>query len=106
MLSEKTKEYNRKWYQRNKARRRASNNVSRNRIREWFAEYRKPLKCTRCPESHPACLDFHHRNSDEKDIEVSNMASQGFSKQRILEEISKCDVICSNCRRKHHFTGS
>jgi hypothetical protein len=60
------------------------------------------LKCEVCGESHPPCIDFHHRGSD-KIACVSKMVSDGTSWQKILDEISKCDVLCSNCHRKVHW---
>jgi hypothetical protein len=57
----------------------------------------------RCGESHPATLDFHHRDPNEKDFLLSSAARNGWGKERILREIEKCDVICSNCHRKEHW---
>ena len=93
----------REWYARNK-----QNEVERARKRkqqllEWIQTFKTALKCLRCPENHPACLDFHHRNPNEKDISISNAVANGWSKLRILKEIDKCDVLCANCHRKHHF---
>lgn len=59
------------------------------------------LKCSKCPEDHPSCLDFHHLG--DKELNIAEMANQGASKQRILKEVSKCVVLCSNCHRKLHY---
>jgi hypothetical protein len=34
---------------------------------------------------------------------ISQTIYDGWSKTRIEAEIAKCDVICSNCHRKHHW---
>ena len=47
-------------------------------------------------------LDFHHRNTKEKDIDVSTLIRKG-NKNKILKEVEKCDVLCSNCHRDLHF---
>ena len=69
---------------------------------EWFREYKKTLKCELCGENHPATLDFNHRNPSEKEFNVGEMvAVQG--KARILKEIAKCQILCSNCHRIYHW---
>jgi hypothetical protein len=70
---------------------------------EWFKELKQGLSCGRCPEDHVACLEFHHLDPMKKDLCVGYMARKGYSKQRILEEIKKCEVLYSNCHRKEHF---
>ena len=37
---------------------------------EWV-EFKKTLKCAKCGFNHHAALDFHHKNPEEKDREVS-----------------------------------
>lgn len=56
--------------------------------------------CSRCPESHPACLDFHHRDPETKSFALSR--GHEHSRAAILAEIAKCDVLCANCHRKEH----
>jgi hypothetical protein len=68
---------------------------------EWLRSLR--VRCTRCPETHPACLDFHHRDPDQKEFSVTKAAMRGWSRERIAIEIAKCDVLCSNCHRKEHW---
>lgn len=70
--------------------------------REWMSQLKKKLSCEECGENHPAVLDFHHNNPNEKDREISAM-SVSHKKEKILEEIDKCMVLCSNCHRKLHY---
>jgi len=98
---EKRREFRRKWYQKNKDSERRRTIEHRARIKAWYFNYKKKLKCDRCPEKHPACLEFHHKESN-KENEISIMATHGYSIKKILEEISKCVVLCSNCHRKEH----
>jgi hypothetical protein len=67
---------------------------------EWFQEVKDPLSCQECGESDNACLDFHHLDPATKEFAVS--AVQHYGKQRVLDEIAKCAVLCANCHRKHH----
>lgn len=60
------------------------------------------VQCTRCPETHIACLEFHHRNPVEKDFLLS-LAVARYSLIRIKAEAAKCDIICANCHRKLHY---
>ena len=66
----------------------------------WWKEYKKQFKCP-CGESHPACIEFHHHD-DNKEACVSQFAYQG-CKQKLLNEIEKCTVLCSNCHKKLHY---
>ena len=92
----------RRWREKNKQKDNDRIYKRKEEIRKWFVKYRKTLHCSMCPENHPACLDFHHKNKN-KDFDVSLMANQGYSKKRILKEIEKCDILCSNCHRKIHW---
>ncbi len=60
----------------------------------------KSAGCTLCPEKEIVCLDFHHVNPKTKDKSLAVAARSGWSKKRILLEVSKCVVVCSNCHRK------
>lgn len=100
---EKMRAYRRAWYSRNRAH--AIEEIKRRKreIASWYREFKKSLMCAKCGEDHPGCLDFHHRDEEEKDRPVSQMLRLG--KKRILAEIAKCDVLCANCHRKHHYRG-
>lgn len=70
-------------------------------VRKWIDEYKKNLKCTACPENHPATLDFHHKH--DKKFAIAHIVANGYSPERIEKEISKCIILCSNCHRKLHY---
>jgi hypothetical protein len=36
-------------------------------------------------------------------MDVSRMVYMGFAKEKILDEIDSCRVLCSNCHRKEHY---
>ena len=99
------REYMKKvWYPRN--RKKHKNMVARRRkdLRAWVHELKISLSCNRCPEGDVFCLDFHHRRKD-KELSIAKTVTQGWSKKRILEEIAKCEILCSNCHRKEHSAG-
>ena len=74
-------------------------------LRAWTHEYtRADGGCVRCAEDDPACLDFHHTDTDRKETTISSMISYGYSKERLLAEIEKCEILCANCHRKQHHT--
>lgn len=75
----------------------------RAKVKYWAAwkAYKSTLKCVRCGENHPACLDFHHRDPTQKK-DISQMVRNGTSLDLIKVEIAKCDVLCKNCHTKLH----
>lgn len=58
--------------------------------------------CIKCGETHPACLDFHHRNGKSDKLGHIGVVRR-FAMEKLLAEIAKCDVLCANCHRKHHY---
>lgn len=72
-------------------------------IRDWFANYKKSLSCELCGENHPACLQFHHKDRNDKTIEVSQAVLRKWSIESIEKEIKKCQVLCANCHFKLHY---
>lgn len=103
--SPKKQAYNKKYlkrhYKKNKQQYLERNAKRKMEIRQFVQSLK--LKCERCNEMHPAALDFHHLNKKTKEITLGKVAEAGWSKERILKEITKCIVICSNCHRKEHW---
>lgn len=92
------------WHQRNVEHMRNKQNEQRDKIKKWLREdILGDKSCIKCGENHIGCLDFHHRDPSQKELEVTKMAHKKYGKDRILQEISKCDILCANCHRKLHW---
>ena len=102
---EKRKEYDKKYqklyHQRYREKRIISAKLRYEKKSVWWKEYKQSLKCVRCGENRSVCLDFHHIDPTQKDKSVSIFALLS-SKEKFLEEISKCIVLCANCHRVEH----
>jgi hypothetical protein len=101
----------RAWYARTKQERRTSELVEhqrktklarRHQIADWLAELKAKLICARCSEDHPGCLQFHHADPAKKEMTVAEAVRRAWSRERILSELAKCEVLCANCHAKHH----
>ena len=101
---DKLREYRRRWYARNKQHAISRSMDRRKELQRWLVEVKSTLACIRCGENHPGCIDLHHRDPSEKEVEVALVVMvKGWSKARILKEIAKCDPLCANCHRKLHW---
>lgn len=72
--------------------------------RAWALNQKVATGCADCGENHPACLDFHHRDPSKKLKDVVKIVDQNAGWKRIEAEAEKCEVLCSNCHRKRHYT--
>lgn len=98
---ERQREYQRKWYAQHANRIQQNRAVKRCRDNNeaWLAAM-KSKPCTDCGNTYPPeCMDYDHLPQHEKTTEVSAMVHNTFSRRRILEEIAKCELVCSNCHR-------
>lgn len=75
---------------------------TRAELRQFVRDYLADKSCSRCPENHIACLDFHHRDPDAKEFKINAAYERRYSKAKIMKEIEKCDIVCANCHRKLH----
>lgn len=96
------KEYKKAHYKAHREKYIESARTSKKKVLEWFRELKRGMKCSKCGENHPACIEFHHRNPEDKKFTISESITR-VSKKAILEEIEKCDILCSNCHRKLHY---
>jgi hypothetical protein len=95
--------YMRAWYRRNKAVHVRFVANRRLKVIEWYEEMKSGLACLRCGESHPACIEFHHRNPAEKEFDISAARRGEFALEKLLTELAKCDALCANCHLKLHW---
>lgn len=65
----------------------------------------KDKPCFDCGHEFPYfVMDFDHREG--KTMNVSHPKVKRWSKEKILAEVAKCDLVCSNCHRiRTHFRG-
>ncbi len=101
---EKQRKAQQRWDRKNQKGKIESKRLRRKALRARFAAFKKTLRCSRCPEKHPACLDFHHRDPKKKDMALYQVINVGgWSWEHIMKEVAKCEVLCANCHRKEHY---
>ena len=76
--------------------------ANRDKKRGIVNDYKVSRGCCQCGEKHPAALDFHH-TEDNKEFDIGEAVAKCFSIARIIAEMQKCDILCSNCHRKLHY---
>lgn len=80
-------------------------NVSK--VRRWQLRQQEKIRaikeatpCARCGELFPYFVtDFHHRDPKTKLFKINETQRSTKAWQRVLDEIAKCDLLCSNCHR-------
>ena len=79
---------------------RCAQRISRYRRKLKCVEY-KGGECERCGyDKYISALEFHHKNSNEKDFSVSRNMCNDF--EDVKKELDKCELLCSNCHREEH----
>ena len=100
---EDARAWRRQWWKRATKARADQNAAARRRHEEInaFLREQKVLRgCKVCGyNKHHSALEFHHRNSRDKKLNLSFAKSLAQAKR----ELKKCDVICANCHRIHHW---
>ena len=72
--------------------------------------FRTALGCSQCGESREAALDLHHIDPATKNPQLTKKSAAGqkftggsmwrsLSCDKIVAELKKCEVLCSNCHR-------
>lgn len=78
--------------------------TKRQRIRREFVNKVKDVPCVDCGIAYPPCvMDFDHVTGT-KQGNIANAMSWHWDK--LLEEIAKCDIVCSNCHRMRTYRRS
>ncbi len=93
--------WNRVWYEKNKDKRADWNKKRREQLRDVIDNAKRDNPCP-CGESDIDCLVFHHLDPNNKDFTIGNIRRDQWGRQRLLDEIAKCQVLCSNCHLKFH----
>lgn len=91
--------YLRKNYKENKKRYMASARLGRQKRASLLKEIKHMKPCVDCGVRYPHyVLDFDHRDPSKKNMCVAYLVR--YSTPKMLEEIKKCDLVCSNCHRE------
>jgi hypothetical protein len=70
---------------------------------QFINQYLSTAKCMDCNISNPLLLEFDHVRG-VKNHNVSTLVRNGYSIQKIQEEIDKCEVVCCKCHRTRTAT--
>lgn len=98
------KEYKDQHYRKNKELYFTRNKKYKQEKIQQFDDYKKTLSCKTCGQNHSATLDFHHRDKEEKEINICDAVHyQNWGIERVKKEIDKCDILCANCHRILHY---
>ena len=63
----------------------------------------KSVPCADCGVSYPPyVMDFHHVRGD-KEFNIAQHVANAGSEKRLIAEIDKCEVLCSNCHRERTY---
>lgn len=99
---QKQKEVQAAYYQKNKEKCRKLHRDYRHKIANMINEA-KNTPCADCDVLYPPyVMDFDHKDPLEKSFNISR-ATRTHSIPKLLEEIAKCEVVCSNCHRIRTF---
>jgi hypothetical protein len=74
--------------------------VAREVARQYVWDYLSNHPCVSCGEDDPRVLEFHHKDSAQKERDLSRMVGDGLSTGRLQQEMDKCIVLCGNCHKK------
>jgi hypothetical protein len=80
-------------------------NMRRQKELSDFVNLLKQKPCSDCGKNYPSyVMDFDHKDGEIKEHNIARMVlAQAFSKENILKEIKKCDLVCSNCHRERTY---
>jgi hypothetical protein len=100
---ESVREARRRWYAANKDRQSPQSVANKAKYVERNVKIvleAKDRPCMDCRVQYiPPVMEFDHREGEKKTGNVSKLARTPVSVAKLLDEISKCDVVCANCHR-------
>ena len=64
----------------------------------------KQKPCADCGiEYKPHIMQYDHLGKDDKLINLAHIHNKGWGEKKVLAEIAKCEVVCSNCHADRTF---
>jgi len=97
-----TRKYTKEHYSQNKKYYLEKAKRRENEILAFIKNIKDNSSCKICGEKENCCLDFHHQYG-QKECEISIIARRKrWTNSKVVKEIKKCIILCSNCHRKLH----
>ena len=75
------------------------------KTKQFSLNYKNIDCCERCGYSGKnfASLEFHHKDPSEKNFNISRIRISKNNIQCVIDEIDKCEILCSNCHSLEHI---
>ncbi len=103
----KNKAYKALWHQRNKERRSVAHKLRRSKKRQYVHDLKVGVACLDCGIEYPPHIyDFDHLPQFVKEFDLSSTGMRDKSMEKIIAEIAKCELVCSNCHRHRTYMRS
>lgn len=69
------------------------------RAKKDFINQLKDKPCADCGKTYPPiCMEFDHIGTDKRK-DIAYLLNHGYPMEKIIEEVKKCELVCSNCHR-------
>lgn len=91
-----------KHYEKNKAKVILQVSKKKDEYNQWLNEL-KNKPCVDCKKSYPYyIMDFDHTHGNKK-FNIVEARRKMWGKDKVLKEIEKCELVCSNCHRERTY---
>lgn len=72
--------------------------ADRVRFREWLRSLKDNKECVDCEQQYPwYVLQWDHLPEYQKEYTIGDFSRNVVSKEKVLNEIAKCELVCANC---------
>lgn len=100
------KEYDAQYFKQHSVTKSASAAALKRELLKWYRALKHNTYCMACNQGpfHFCQLDYDHIPGRGKKLgDVSKLVRLGYTKEKILAEIQKCQKICKNCHSMRTF---
>lgn len=106
MENSRLSNYFKDWHNANPGKKKAYRTAQKLRLRSLIRDA-KAKPCADCGIQYPYyVMQFDHRDGEIKLFNIGLVVSNRPSVQSLLDEITKCDVVCANCHAERTFRRS
>lgn len=76
------------------------NSMLRQKFFDYIGPYLISHPCVDCGEKDILVLEFDHRDRRNKNFDINKIVKNRMPLEKLIGEIAKCDVRCSNCHQR------